>query len=537
MANGILGSLLILLKVRSDVKGITRANRELRNTDRIAKTVRSSLRLLSGLGLAFGGRQMISNYLEFEKNLGAVHSRFMAITKDSVRAEEQFNHARDTARSLGLDMFETANNYSLFFAGTAKQLGADGAQQVFDSWSKVSRVLHLTPYQMERITYALREMSSKGTIYSSDLRMQIGTHVPDAVGIATQAIENLGIKGVKSIEDFQKASKNNVPLINKFIKEFSRLSEAEFASPEAIVEAMKQPDALLGIIKDFGQDFMIEFSNAGGNQLVYDVLTGIIDVLKGTDFKGLITNLGLVAQVVGKLLTFLIHNIPLILKAIAGLIIALTVGHIANLGANRVATMAGIFLGGKMSIGRIGAKEFIKLFLLGLRPLARSLLKPLIGLVTRVLGIFGGLYGIIASAVIMALIDWIPRLLKSANQWLNDRARTITDPEQITKTQKSLQDWVNKFKKYFSPEEMNKLFRQKNIYVIVDGIKRYPTANQNYAVTFNINNNGQDLSKDDFADRVVDKMIEATKEAEKEKAKRQLGGVTLPRSKWRIWEN
>ena len=536
MANGILGSLLILLKVRSDVKGITRANRELRNTDKIAKTVRSSLRLLSGLGLAFGGKQMISNYLEFEKNLGAIHSRFNAITNDTVKAEQQFENVRNMARGLGLDMFETANAYSIFFSGTSKTLGEQGAQQVFESWSKVSRVLHLTPYQMERVTYALREMSSKGAVYSQDLRMQIGTHVPNAVALATQAIQNLGVKGVKSIEDFQKVSKGNIPLINKFIKEFSKLAEAQFTSPKALEDAMKQPDALSNIIKNFGTDFLIEFSNAGGNQLVYDVLTGIIDVLKSTDFKGLVNNLGLVARIIGRLLNFLIHNIPLILKAIAGLIIALTVGHIANLGANRVATMAGIFLGGKMSIGRIGAKEFIKLFLLGLRPFARSLLKPLIGLVTRILGIFGGIGGIISTCVLGALIDWIPKLISGAVTWYNNSIRTVTSPEQIIASQKDLQKWGTKNAQYFNSEkEMQDTLRRNNVYLVIDGYKQYPQVKQGFKITYNINNNGNNLDTDSFVKDSIKAVMDETRKEGKRNAIKQINGLYTPRSRLNPW--
>lgn len=526
MANGVLGSLLILLKVRSDVKGITRANRELRNTDRIAKTVRNSLRLLSGLGLAFGGKQMISSYLEFEKSLGAVHSRFMAITKDSAKAEEQFNYARDTARGLGLDIFETANNYSLFFSGTAKQLGADGAQQVFDSWSKVSRVLHLTPYQMERITYALREMSSKGTVYSSDLRMQIGTHVPNAVENATKAIQNLGINGVKSIEDFQKASKGNIPLINRFIKEFSRLNEVEFASPEAIAEAMKQPDALLGIIKDFGWDFMVEFSKAGGNELVLNTLNGIIDVLKSTDFKGLVSALGTMAKIIGKLLTFLIRNIPVLISVIIGLITAMAFNSIAGVGGKfgRASGMLPINFSKMGFTG--GLKQFLKMFMLGLRVTFRMVGKRIFVIALRLFRMLGGPTGLIVTAITAGIGILVTKIIPMINAWRDSLARVMKTPEQTDRVLGKLQPKIKRLQEAgFSEDEINRMLQKADAHVIIDGVKRQIRINREFKPIININNYGDNLNTDEIIDKMSKSITQVSKKEEAEDFLRTINGI------------
>ena len=145
MANGIIGSLLILLKTKSDTQGLLKTEKAMRRTSNTAGLLTRSMRALSAIGLIFGGKSMIGSYLEFEKSLGAIHSRFYAITGDANKANQQFENVRNLARSLGQDIFSTAEAYSIFFAGTAKSLGEDGAKSVFESWSKVGRVLHLTP--------------------------------------------------------------------------------------------------------------------------------------------------------------------------------------------------------------------------------------------------------------------------------------------------------------------------------------------------------------------------------------------------------
>ena len=444
MANGIIGSLLILLKTKSDIQGLVKTEKAMKRTSRTASLLTRSMRALSAIGLIFGGKSMIGSYLEFEKNLGAIHSRFYAITGDANRANQQFENVRSLARSLGQDMFKTAEAYSIFFAGTAKSLGEDGARSVFESWSKVGRVLHLTPYQMERVTYALREMASKGAIYSQDLRMQIGTHVPNAMGIATQAIKNLNIEGAKTFDDFQKKAKGNQPLINRFIKEFTRISEMQFASPKAMREAMRQPDALLGRIGNVFTDFGIAFSKAGGKNATSIILESILEGLSKVDFNGLAERLATLVTLLGKLIGFLASNIPTLIQVIKTLIIALAVkniGGIANramdIGARMYTNRSNPFTAKYYGKGEL-IKRGIPLLLISFK---RHAVMPIIKTLLR---FFGGIHGLIISAVISALFHWGPTLWNRLNEWiLRMRSGTMSD-QSIREQAKSIQEAVNK---------------------------------------------------------------------------------------------
>lgn len=320
MANGILASLLVNVIAKSDVSGLNKTTKSLKNMGQQANKTSSLLKSMSAK--LFGGFN-ISNaidmgrkYLEFEKDLGAMQSRFFAITGDQKKAREEFDYIRKVATDTALDIKSTADSYSIFYAAAAKSMGGDSARQVFKDWTEVSRVLHLTPYQFERVTYALREMASKGAIYSQDLRMQIGTHVPNAMGLAQKAVEELGITGTDWFDTFQKKAKGNQPLINEFIKNFSKYAKMQFATPQALSMALKQPDALANYIKNMGYNFMIEFSKKGGNEAVIKVLESVKEALLKIDYAKLADVLGSIAKGVGKIFEFLPQIIS-ILKDIA----------------------------------------------------------------------------------------------------------------------------------------------------------------------------------------------------------------------------
>lgn len=320
MANSILASLLINVMAKSDVSGLNKTTNSLKNMGQQANKTGSLLKAMSTK--LFGGFNIDSainmgmKYLQFEKDLGAMQSRFFAITGDQKRAREEFDYIRKVATDTALDIKSTADSYSIFYSAVAKSMGGKGARQIFKDWTDVSRVLHLSDYQFERVTYALREMASKGAIYSQDLRMQIGTHVPNAMGLAEKAVNDLGITGTDWFEKFQKQAKGNQKLINEFIKNFSKYAKMQFATPEALKNALRQPDALAKMIPNIGYNFMVEFSRKGGNEAVVKILESVKDELLKIDYAKLAEVLGSITKGVGKIFE-LLPQILSILKYIA----------------------------------------------------------------------------------------------------------------------------------------------------------------------------------------------------------------------------
>lgn len=326
MANNVIASLLLGITAKSDVSGLDKTTSSLKKMGTQASKTGGLLKQMSSKLLgAFNLNNILnwgSKYLQLEKDLGAMQSRFYAITGDQSKAREEFEYVRKLATDTSNDIKATADNYSIFYAATQKSMGTDSARQVFKDWTEVGRVLHLNTYQFERVTYALREMASKGAIYSQDLRMQIGTHVPNAMGLAEKAVNDLGITGSNWFETFQKKAKGNQALINEFIKGFSRYANMEFASPKALKEALKQPDALANAIKNIGMNFMIEFSRKGGSEMVVKILTAIKDTLLKIDYEKLSAHLGDIAKMVGKIA----EQLPLIVQLLRDIAVGVALG-------------------------------------------------------------------------------------------------------------------------------------------------------------------------------------------------------------------
>lgn len=239
----ILDEFLILFKPTVKGNGLTKLNRDLKQTHSNLFSMKNLFSAFIGYDIYSGLKAIGGSLIDASREMGAMRSRFFAITQDEKKANEELEWAFNLAQKTAMPMKALADSYSIFFAATQKGLGTSGAREVFQDWTEVSRVLHLSEYQFERVTYALREMASKGAIYSQDLRMQIGTHVPNAIGLAQKAAENLGITGSNWFETLQEKAKGNQQLINQFITLFSKHAKDMYADPVAMEKALKQPDA------------------------------------------------------------------------------------------------------------------------------------------------------------------------------------------------------------------------------------------------------------------------------------------------------
>lgn len=329
MAGNVLGSLLLNIVTKSDDSGLRKTDRSLRKIGTTARTVAKNASLLGSLSRKLMGGFSIAtlkgwfdSYLQFEKDLGAMQSRFYAVTHSEKESIEEFDYIRKLATDTALDVKKTADSYSIFYSATRQALGKEGARGVYEAWAQVGRVLHLSDYQMERVTYALREMASKGAIYSQDLRMQIGTHVPNAMGLAQKAAEEMGYTGVDWFTKLQDAAKGNTKVTADFVQKFSKQAQLMYASPDALKKAMQQPDALAKQIAMVDYNFMVEFSRKGGSYMIIKILQGISRVLLSIDYNFITSTLGNIAKILGDTSMFLSKNIDtivMLLRIIAGI--------------------------------------------------------------------------------------------------------------------------------------------------------------------------------------------------------------------------
>lgn len=276
---GLLDEFLILFKPTVQGTGFQVLNKQIKHTYDNLFSVKGLLRTFVGYDLYSGLKQFIGGMVDATREMGAMRSRFFAITGDEAKSNQQLQWAFDLAKRTAMPMKSLADSYSIFYGATQKGLGDAGAQQVFQDWTEVSRVLHMSEYQFERVTYALREMASKGVVYSQDLRMQIGTHVPNAIGIAQKAVNELGITGTDWFDKFQKQSKGNQKMINQFLLLFSKFAKEQFADPKALEKSLLQPDAQMVMLKNHWDELRYAIADAGFSEDLAKALMKINDFL------------------------------------------------------------------------------------------------------------------------------------------------------------------------------------------------------------------------------------------------------------------
>lgn len=276
---GILDEFLLLFKPTVKGNGFQVLNKQMQSTYGNLFSLKNLFSTFIGYDVYSGLKQFGMSLVNATREMGAMKSRFFAITQSQAKANEQLQWAFKLAERTAMPMKSIADSYSIFYAATAKGLGDSGAQQVFQDWTEVSRVLHMSEYQFERVTYALREMASKGVVYSQDLRMQIGTHVPNAIGLAEKAVNDLGITGTDWFDKFQKQSKGNQKMINQFLMLFSKYAKQQFADPKALAEAMKQPDAQMLRLRNQWDRVRYAIADAGFGTDLANVLTRLNDTL------------------------------------------------------------------------------------------------------------------------------------------------------------------------------------------------------------------------------------------------------------------
>lgn len=335
------------------------------------KSVHSNLFSLKNMFSAFFGydlyssvRNLIPQLVQTSQQLGAMKSRFNAVSTSASAGADELNWVGEQSKRLGLDFLRTADDYSIFFATVSKNMGQGTTRKVFEQWAEAFRVLHIDPERQTRVLYALREMSSKGKIYMQDLALQLGSAVPDAMNIAAKS---MGYIGPKAVERFREAIKSGAVDVKKFIPLFSEAINKQYVSQNALNYAMEQTDAQLQLINTHWQFMQKKLLESG-------MQDDIVNFLK----------------TVNKLLGFLekhASGLHAILKILGGVLIFI---------------LAGRGISGIIKIFGVISKLFLKM---------KSLVRILVILRRFVSFLVGSPF----SKIIFKIIMWLPKLLALLN--------------------------------------------------------------------------------------------------------------------------
>lgn len=328
MANNIIDSFLILFTTQVRGNGIQQLNKQTAGVMKNMSGAGNMLKMFFGYDLYTTVRQLIPSLVDASKQMGAMESRFYAITNSSKLAGEELEWVKGQADRLGLEFLKTADSYSIFYSSVAKTMGGGAAREIFQNWAEAFRVLHIDPAKQERVLYALREMSSKGKIYLQDLSNQLGSHIPAAMQIAAKS---MGYVGKDAVQRFRKDITAGTVDVQKFLIVFSNAMNGAYVSSEKLANAMEKPDAQLGRLAGRWQRFLIAVSKGGFEKDLVKTLKGVNTLLDGLEKHGpkIYETLKLIAGALlifgaGKLTVGILKTYSVVAKFIKGLPLLVT---------------------------------------------------------------------------------------------------------------------------------------------------------------------------------------------------------------------
>ena len=334
--------------------GFQQLNKGLMSTHKNLFSLRNMFGAFFGYDLYSSVRNLIPELVHTSQQLGAMKSRFNAVSTSASAGADELNWVGEQSKRLGLDFLRTADDYSIFFATVSKNMGQGTTRKVFEQWAEAFRVLHIDPERQTRVLYALREMSSKGKIYMQDLALQLGSAVPDAMNIAAKS---MGYIGPKAVERFRKAIKDGAIDVKKFIPLFSEAVNKQYVSAEKLNYAMGQTDAQLQLINTHWQFMQKKLLESGMQDDIVGFLKGVNRLLgflernagglyKTLKALGAILAIFIGGKVIFNLITTIktIKMLYVALKALQAQILLTQFATGATIGAGSLTTLLGFLL-------------------------------------------------------------------------------------------------------------------------------------------------------------------------------------------------
>jgi tape measure domain-containing protein len=178
---------------------------------------------LAGIALAEVGRELLQTATKFD----SLNKSAVAVAGSAPAAAAQLEFVRNTSRTLGLSLLDSAKAYnSLAASAKGTALEGAGAQQIFTAVAKAASALGLSTDEANGALLAIGQMMSKGTVASEELRGQLGERLPGAFQIAARAMGASTAELSKMLEQGQVLSTDFLP---KFAAELDKTySSARF---------------------------------------------------------------------------------------------------------------------------------------------------------------------------------------------------------------------------------------------------------------------------------------------------------------------
>lgn len=230
---------------------------------------------------------------------GLANTLAFALGGDGAQVVQQIEYLRKEADRLGVSFDQASKAYGRFTASAVKS-GApiQEAQFIFESFAEVSRVINLTPDQLNGLFNALGQSFSKGKIQAEELRQQIGERLPGAFAFAQEALADVFPNLDKALEQGLVGAEN-ILVIAESIRR---------AAAGQLPKAIKSLDAEQQRFNNSVLFFKKEIADSGFADAYINLLKELTTLLRSEDGQQFARAISGVFEGVANTIRFVIRN-------------------------------------------------------------------------------------------------------------------------------------------------------------------------------------------------------------------------------------
>ena len=209
----------------------------------------------------------------------------MTLLKGSTEAAaEEFAYVSALARTLGLEIFTTADAYTQLTAATkGTSLEGQATRDIFEAVSVAMSSLGKSSADTEGALLAISQIASKGNVSLEELRGQLGERLPGAFGIAADAM------GLTTKELDELVSSGNLTA-SEFLPKFAKALQDTFGDTTYVESYTASWNRLQNSLNDA----FIAIGKAG----VFDAITKSVEIATAS-ITGAVAGFTLLGEIIG----------------------------------------------------------------------------------------------------------------------------------------------------------------------------------------------------------------------------------------------
>jgi len=254
------------------------------------------------------------------RQLDAIDATLRASSGSAEQASDDFDFLARVAMDLGTDLKESAKGYAqLAVAGKEAGLTMEEVRELFVASQEGAAAFSLTAPEVFRISKAMTQMLSKGTVMAEELKNQLGDSMPIAVSTMAKAV---GVTNKELLKMMERGELIATEVMPKFARELRRASREGGA-----LEAGKTSiGAGMNRLTTAYAELVRSFMDGGGKEGLVEILNALADMM--LELKPMFSALGSIVRMLAKAFLFIKPFIELFIDAVSTL--ASVIGGIAG---------------------------------------------------------------------------------------------------------------------------------------------------------------------------------------------------------------